>query len=111
MHNPSLNILKFLLDWKFTRGAWVAQSVKRSTLAQVMISRFESLSPTSGFVLTAPSLEPVSDSVSPSLSASPRLVLCLSKINKCKKKNEIGNILPLKEVHSAFDYFLQSFFS
>ena len=53
-----------------TSGAWVAQSVKRPTSAQVMISRSVravSSSPASGYVLTAQSLEPVSDSVSPSL--------------------------------------------
>uniref|UniRef100_A0A667GN83 GB1/RHD3-type G domain-containing protein n=1 Tax=Lynx canadensis TaxID=61383 RepID=A0A667GN83_LYNCA len=49
-------------------GAWVAWSVKRPTSAQVMISRSVSSSPASGSVLTAQSLEPVSDSVSPSLS-------------------------------------------
>ena len=49
------------------RGAWVAQSVKRPALAQVMISWFVGSSPTLGSVLTAQSLEPVSDSVSPSL--------------------------------------------
>ena len=48
-------------------GAWVAQSVKRPTSAQVVISWSVSLSPASGSVLTARSLEPVSDSVSPSL--------------------------------------------
>ena len=48
-------------------GAWVAQSVKRPTSAQVTISRSVSSSPASGSVLTAQSLEPVSDSVSPSL--------------------------------------------
>ena len=48
-------------------GASVAQSVKRPTSTQVMISRFVGSSPTSGSVLTAQSLEPVSDSVSPSL--------------------------------------------
>ena len=48
-------------------GAWVAQSVKRPTSAQVMISQSVSSSPASGSVLTAQSLEPVSDSVSPSL--------------------------------------------
>ena len=50
-------------------GAWVAWSVERPTSAQVMISRSVSLSPASGSgsVLTAQSLEPVSDSVSPSL--------------------------------------------
>ena len=75
---------------KFLGGAWVAQSVKRPTSAQVMTSRFRSSSPASGSVLTARSLEPASDSVSPSLSAPPQLVLCLSmslkKINKCKKR-------------------------
>ena len=53
------------------RGAWVAQLVKRLTSAQVMISPFVSSSPASGSVLTAQSLEPVSDSVSPSLSDPP----------------------------------------
>ena len=59
-------------------GARVAQSVKRPTSAQVTISRSVSSSPASGSVLTARSLEPASDSVSPSLSAPPLLVLCLS---------------------------------
>ena len=48
-------------------GAWVAQLVKRPTSAQVTISQSVGSSPTSGSVLTAQSLEPVSDSVSPSL--------------------------------------------
>ena len=43
------------------RGAWVAQSVERPTLALVMISRSVSRSPTSGSVRTAQSLEPASD--------------------------------------------------
>ena len=64
------------------RGAWVARSVKRPTLAQVMISRSVSSSPASGSVLTAQSLEPASDSVSPSLSTPPHLMLCLSLKNK-----------------------------
>ena len=65
-------------------GACVAQSVKRPTSAQVMISQFVSLSPALGSVLTAQSLEPALDSVSPSLSAPPLLALSLSlsKINK-----------------------------
>ena len=73
------------------RGAWVAQSVKQPTSAQVMISWFVSSSPTSGSVLTAQSLEPTSDSVSPSLSAHPLLALAfslslsLSKISHIKK--------------------------
>ena len=39
------------------RGTWVAQSVKRLTSAQVMISRSVSSSPALGSVLTAQSLE------------------------------------------------------
>ena len=64
------------------RGAWVAQSVGHPTSAQVMISRSVSSSPTSGSVLTARSLEPVSDSVSPSLSDPPPFMLCLSLSQK-----------------------------
>ena len=45
-----------------------AQSVKRLASAQVMISRFMSSSPASDSMLTARSLEPASDSVSPPLS-------------------------------------------
>ena len=56
-------------------GAWVAPSVP--TLAQVTILPFASLSPMLGSVLTAQSLEPVSESVTPSLSASAPLVLFL----------------------------------
>ena len=55
--------------------------VKRPTSAQVMISQSVSSSPASGSVLPAQRLEPALDSVSPSLSAPPPLVLCLSKIN------------------------------
>ena len=67
-----------------TGGAWVAQSVKRPTSAQVMVLRSMSSSPASGSTLTAQSLEPASDSVSPSLSDPPLFMLCLSvsKINK-----------------------------
>ena len=62
-------------------GARVAQSVKHLTSAQVMISQFVNLGPTSGSVLTAWSPVPASDSVSPSLYAisSPLLTLCLSQ--------------------------------
>ncbi|VFV38580.1 Hypothetical predicted protein [Lynx pardinus] len=42
-----------------------------------MISWFVGLSPMLGSVLAAQSLKPASDSVSPSLSARPLLVLCL----------------------------------
>ena len=64
------------------RGAWVACSVKRPTSAQVMISPSVNSSPASGSVLTARSLEPVSDAVSPSLSAPPLFMLCLSLSQK-----------------------------
>ena len=72
----------FKVAW--TWGAWVAQSVKRPTSAQVTISRSVSLSPESGSGLMARSLEPVSDSVSPSLSAPPPFMLCLSLCLKNK---------------------------
>ena len=61
-----------------SRGTWLAQSVKRLTLVQVMISQFIGSSPALGSVLTAQSLKFASDSVSPSLSVPPLLVLCLS---------------------------------
>ena len=64
------------------RGAWVAWSVKCPTSAQVMISHSVSSSPTSGSVLTAQSLEPVSDSVSPSLPLPCSCSVSVSKINK-----------------------------
>ena len=52
-----------------SRGTWVAQSVKHPTSGQVMISRLVGSSPVSDSVLTAQSLDPASDSVSPSLFA------------------------------------------
>ena len=55
----SFKVLKAKSSW----GAWVAQSVKHQTSAQVMISQFVSSSPTSGSVLTAQSLEPDRKSV------------------------------------------------
>ena len=61
------------------RGAWVAQSVKHPTPAQVMILRWVSSSSTSGSVLTAQSLELASESVCLSLCPSPAHALCLSK--------------------------------
>ena len=60
------------------RGARVAQSVKHPTSAQVTISWFTSLSPVLGSMRTAQSLEPASDSVSPSLCTSPTHTLPLS---------------------------------
>ena len=58
-------------------GRLVAPSIKRPNSAQVMISRFTSSSPALDSVLTAQSLEPASDSVSPSLSAPSLLALCV----------------------------------
>ena len=62
---------------------WVAQSVKRPTWAQVMISVFVSWSPALSSLLSAPG--PAWDSLSFPLSLP--LLLSLSKyINKPKKK-------------------------
>ena len=60
------------------RDAWVAQWVDHLTSAQAMILWSVSSNPASGSVVTAQSLKPASDSVSPSLSARPPLMLCLS---------------------------------
>ena len=73
-------LVSILKSWFW--GAWVAWSVRRPTSAQVMISWSMSSSPASGSVLTAQSLEPVSDSVSPSLSPPPLFMLCLSLSQK-----------------------------
>ena len=64
-----------------TRGAWVAQLAGWPTTAQVMILWSVSSSPMLGSVLSAQSLEPISDSVSPSLSAPSILALSLSLKN------------------------------
>ena len=70
------------LSKKCYRGTWLAQAVEHETLGLGVVS----LSPTSGSVLTAQSLEPASDSVSSPVSAPPMLMLCpslgLSVINK-----------------------------
>ena len=63
----------------------MAQSVEHPTSAQVTVSRSVSSSPASGSVLTARSPEPVSDSVSPSLSLSPiQINIKISKLEKCQ---------------------------
>ena len=56
----------------------MAQLVEHQTSAQVMISQLTNSSPASLSVLTAQSLEPTADPVSPSLSAPSLLMLCLS---------------------------------
>ena len=64
----------------------MAWSVRRPTSVQVMISWFAGSSPASDSALAAQSLEPASDSVSPSLCPSPIHALSLSKLNIKKKK-------------------------
>ena len=56
---------------------WLSRLSGHPTSVQVMILQFVSSSPTSSSVLTAWSLEPASDSVSPSLSAPSPLMLSL----------------------------------
>ena len=62
----------------------MAQSVKYTTSAQVMISPLVSSSPALSSVLTAQSPEPASDCVSLSFCPSPAYALSLK--NKVKKK-------------------------
>ena len=64
-----------------TKALWAKRNAERGAVkhlisAQVMISELMSSSPILGFVLTAQSLGLASDSVSPSLSAPPLLMLC-----------------------------------
>ena len=70
----------------------MAQSVKRPTSAQIMISLLMSLSPASDSVRTAQSLEPASSSVSISLCSSPARCLCLSLKYKPLKNMYINKI-------------------
>ena len=79
-----IQLSKAMLKLVLPRAAWVAQLVKCLTSAQVTISQFMGLSPMSGSVLTARSWEPAADSASPSISAPPPLVLCLSLSHKNK---------------------------
>ena len=74
---------------------WLSQLSIQLHSAQVMISLFVSSSPASHSVLTAQSLEPALDSVSPFLSAPPLLVLCLS-LSKVNKKININKSPLLK---------------
>ena len=72
--HPSVSSSK---NW--CRSAWVSQSVKCPTSAQVMISLISGFEPHIGFC--ADSSEPALDSVSPSLSAPPQPTpLCVSTI-------------------------------
>ena len=76
--------IAFTFKNKLSRDAWVAQSVKLMTSAQVTISWFVSLSPVPDSVLIAQSLEPALDSVSPPLClcSSPACALSLSPRNQ-----------------------------
>ena len=60
----------------------MAQLVERLTSAQVMISQFVSSRAALDSVLTAQSLEPASDSVSPSPSPFPAHALSLKKLRE-----------------------------
>ena len=72
------SLCTFSLKTSGFQGTMGSQSVKSLISAQVMISLFPSSSPSLGSVLTAQSLEPALESVSPSLSAPPLLSLLLS---------------------------------
>ena len=80
--SKNITLLVMLSEAYFGRRAWVARSVNHPTSAQVMISQSVSSSPASVSMLTTQSLEPVSDPVSPCLSAPPLFMLCLSLSQK-----------------------------
>ena len=78
----------------------MAQLVEQPTSAQVMISQFVSLSPVSGSVLTAQSLEPASESVTPSLSVpSPAHALSLFVSNKNENIKKFFKVLIFKNLY------------
>ena len=52
--SPRLELFMYLFKTHLLRGTWVAQSIKRPTSAQVMISWFVGSSLVSGSVLTEP---------------------------------------------------------
>ena len=85
-------LLKIIRHWKQSKyetvtiqGTWVAQSVECLSLAQTMISRFLSLNPTSGSLLSAQSPH---QALHPPLTA-PSTSLSLSKVNIKKKQQYI----------------------
>ena len=77
--NHQIVLLKSIVHYAGRLGGSV---IERLTSPRVMISQSVSSSPASGSVLTAQSLEPASDSVSPSLSDPPPFMLCLSLSQK-----------------------------
>ena len=72
----------------------MAQSVKHP--ARVTISQFVGSSRTSGSVLTAQSLEPALDSVSPSLHPSPAHALSLENKSNIKKNFVLFRIVEIE---------------
>ena len=78
----SLSIIQFTHLKHTVQGRLGGAVGQASDFSQVTISRSMSSSPVSGSGLMAQSLEPVSDSVSPSLSAPPPFMLCLSLSQK-----------------------------
>ena len=77
----------------------MAQAIKRPTSAQVMISQLMGSNPMLSSVLTAQSLEPASNPVSPSLSASPPLTLSL------KNKHNFFYFGIFSDFFISFDFF------
>ena len=93
-NSENLAILHTRLDQRLVfknRGTWVAQLVGCLTLAQVMISLFVGLSPISGSVLTARSLEPASWILCFPLSLSAPALLVLSLFLSLKNKQTYKN--------------------
>ena len=72
----------FFLEEEQPWDVWVVQSVEHPTSAQVVVLQLMCSNPALGSVLTAQSLEPALDSMSPSLSTPPLLALSLSLKNK-----------------------------
>ena len=82
-----LNHLRLKITF-VSSGTGVAQLVKRPTSAHVMFSQFVSSIPELGSVLTAQSLGPALESVSPSLSTPPLIARSLSlSVLKINLKN------------------------
>ena len=83
----------------FTNGEdWVTHSVECPTSAEVMILQFVGLSSASGSGLTAQSLQPALESVSPSFSAPPLLTLSLSLSLKNKHKKTFFNVFTNEKI-------------
>ena len=71
----------------------MAQSVKHPTLAQVTISWSVSSIPALGSMLTSQSLEPASDSASPSLSVPPLPLVSQGGLQQNSLKTGCGPVL------------------